>query len=625
MFSMSCVGRTIGLTALLGVAALSSAQSPQAEFIMRRSSAALEQNPWLPYNPFTILVKFKPGANTQEANDAIGGIVLAEPGIVPGLQIIGTSLDPRAAVSLMSQRSDVEYAELDYTVRANVIPNDPSFNVLWGMHNTGQSGGVVDADIDAPEAWDIHSGSNTVVVAIIDTGFLRTHPDLAANSWVNPGEIANNGIDDDANGRVDDLYGWDFVNNDNNPTDDNSHGTHCAGTIGGVGNNGIGVAGVSWNVKMFGLKFLGSNGSGSTSNAILAVDYCRIKGIKISNNSWGGGGFSQSMFNAIQNAGNMGHIFVAAAGNSNRNNDTTANYPSNYNLPNIIAVASTTRTDARSSFSNWGKTTVDLGAPGSDIYSTVLSNGYGYKSGTSMATPHVAGAVALLWGFKPNWTKEQVIQGVLSTVRPTSAMNNITVTGGVLNVYNMLVAAQGNTGPSVTISSPANGGNANQGATVTFTGTAMDTQDGNITASLVWTSSRDGQIGTGGTFTRNNLSGGVHVITASVTDSGGLTGQNQVTFTINVSVPNAPSNLTKLVGSTSITLNWTDNANNETGFEIIREEYVNFNWVNPTSFTVNANVTQFVDSGLSGTFRYRVRAFNSAGNSGFTNYQRARF
>ncbi|MBX3096147.1 MAG: S8 family serine peptidase [Fimbriimonadaceae bacterium] len=632
MNSFKSVGKVLALAALASVAAVSLGQSSfRADMINRQAAYAIDNNPYLVYNPYTVLVKFREDAPSMAqavAMHEIGGIELGAPGIVPGLRILSTSIEPRAAVAALEQIPGVEYAEVDYIVRTQAFPNDPSFNQLWGLHNTGQSGGTVDADIDAPEAWDIYKGNSNTVVAIIDTGFLRTHPDLAANSWTNPDEIPGNGIDDDSNGYVDDLYGWDFVNNDNNPTDDHSHGTHCSGTIGGVGNNNTGVTGVNWNVKMLGLKFLGSNGSGSTSNAIKAVDYCRIKGIKISNNSWGGGGFSQAMFDAIQAAGNAGHIFVAAAGNNNSNNNNSNFYPANYNLPNVISVAATDRFDAKSSFSNYGTNTVELGAPGSDIYSTVLNNGYGSKSGTSMACPHVTGAVALLWGLKPSWTKEQVIQGVLTTVRPTSAMSTRTITGGVLNIENMLVAANGgnNTAPQVTITSPPNGGNANQFTGITFTGTAIDAQDGNLTASLVWTSNLNGQIGTGGSFVNSTLSAGVHVITAWVVDSGNMPGEAQITFTVNVvTIPVAPSEMRiSKDNPTTLRVVWLDNSNNENGFEVYREQFVANQWTNPTTFNVGANLKSYTDHPGTGRFRYRVRAYNGAGASTWSNWARGR-
>ncbi|WP_017716773.1 S8 family serine peptidase, partial [Kamptonema formosum] len=317
-------------------------------------------------------------------------------------------------------------------------PNDPGYPQLWGLNNTGQSGGTPDADIDAPEAWDIQKGNPNLVIGVIDTGVDYNHPDLVGNIWQNPGEIAGNGIDDDKNGYIDDTRGWDFAYNDNNPMDGQGHGTHVSGTIAGKGNNGVGVTGVAWNAKIMPIKFLDDTGSGLISNAILAINYATAQGVKLTNNSWGGGDYSQALYDAINTAGQQGSLFIAAAGNSGLNTDTTPNYPSSYNLSNIISVASTTRTDGLSSFSNYGATTVDLGAPGSDIYSSIPGGGYDYKSGTSMAAPHVTGAAALLWSQNPTWTAQQIKDRLMQTTDPISALAGKSVSGGRLNINKAL-------------------------------------------------------------------------------------------------------------------------------------------------------------------------------------------
>ncbi|HDL19865.1 MAG TPA: PKD domain-containing protein [Nitrospirae bacterium] len=348
-------------------------------------------------------------------------------------------VDILLAVKEYTGDQNVEYAEPNYKVQALITPDDPLFSNLWGLHNTGQSGGTADADIDAPEAWDIETGSSAVVVAVIDTGVDYNHEDLAANMWTNTGEAdCTDGIDDDGNGYIDDCRGWDFANNDNDPYDDNGHGTHCSGTIAAVGDNGIGVAGVNWNLRIMPLKFLTSDGGGYTDDAIAAILYAANMGTMVMSNSWGGGGYSQSLKDAIQAANDAGILFIAAAGNSSSDNDNNPNYPSNYDVPNVIAVAATDHNDDLASFSSYGATTVDLGAPGVDVYSTIPGNSYGYKSGTSMATPHVAGVAGLVISQNQSLSALEVKGRVLLSVDPLTSLDGITLTGGRLNALKAL-------------------------------------------------------------------------------------------------------------------------------------------------------------------------------------------
>jgi subtilisin family serine protease len=304
----------------------------------------------------------------------------------------GTNL--QSAMNAYRLRNDVQLVTPDFKLTLETIANDTNIGSQWGLSNTGASGGVVGADIGAAQAWQSGT-SSTVIVGVLDTGVDYNHPDLAANIWQNGNEIAGNGIDDDRNGYVDDRRGWDFANNDANPMDDNGHGTHVAGTIGAVGNNGIGVSGVAWSVRLMPLKFMDAQGSGSLSDAIEGINYARSMGAKIINASWGGGGFSNALQQAITQFQNAGGIFVAAAGNESSNNVTTPAFPANYS--GVISVGASTRTDTLASFSNFG-TNVDVVAPGASIFSTLPNNQYGSLSGTSMAAPHVAGALALLWG-----------------------------------------------------------------------------------------------------------------------------------------------------------------------------------------------------------------------------------
>jgi subtilisin family serine protease len=320
-----------------------------------------------------------------------------------------------------------------------VIPNDPRFSSLYGMQNAN------DNDIDAPEAWGKQTGSASILVAVIDTGVDYDHEDLQANMWRNPGESGggkeNNGLDDDGNGYKDDYRGWNFASKSNDPFDDNQHGTHVAGTIGAVGNNGKGVVGVNWTVKIMPLKFLGRDGSGTSEDAADAIVYAANMGAIISNNSWGGGEKSQVLEDAIRYAATKGHLFVAAAGNESSNNDATDSYPANYDLPNVISVAANDRNDNLASFSNYGKTKVHLSAPGVDILSCRPNSLYQLLSGTSMATPHVAGAAALIAAHFPGITTTQIRTRILGAVDRKSQFTDRVTSGGRLNVDKALTTS----------------------------------------------------------------------------------------------------------------------------------------------------------------------------------------
>src|SRR6266540_429935 len=288
------------------------------------------------------------------------------------------------------------------------------------------------------QIWGVSTGSRNVVVGVIDTGVDFGHPDLAPTMWINPGEdcpgCRANGVDDDGNGYVDDWRGWDFVNHDNDPFDDAGHGTHVAGTIGAAGNNGIGISGVNWNVSIMALKFLSASGTGSTADAVSAILYASAEGAVVTNNSWGGEDFSQALRDAIAAADASGSLFVAAAGNSFADTDTEPNYPSSFDLPNVVSVAATDASDRRAWFSNYGRRTVDLGAPGTNIYSTWPGRSYRYEDGTSMATPHVSGAAALAKAAFPDATAVGLKALLLRTVDPNSALAASSTTGGRLNV-----------------------------------------------------------------------------------------------------------------------------------------------------------------------------------------------
>ena len=341
--------------------------------------------------------------------------------------------DAARVIAQFARNPRVEYVEPNYEWTIDAVPNDPRFPELYGMRNTGQTGGTAGADIKAVNAWDVFTGDPNLKIGVIDTGVDYNHPDLASNVWTNPGEIPGNNIDDDANGYVDDVHGYDFVNNDGDPFDDNGHGTHCSGTIAGIGNNGVGVTGVNWQAKIVGIKFLSAAGSGSTDNAIRGIQYAIAVGCRLTSNSWGGGGFSQALLDAISAAGAANQLFVAAAGNSSQNTDVTPSYPASYNSPYIIAVAATDHNDNLASFSNFGATTVDLAAPGVNILSCQPGGGYQLLSGTSMATPHAAGVVGLAMGRFPSATNLFIKSLILSRVDVKPQLNGKVLTNGRLN------------------------------------------------------------------------------------------------------------------------------------------------------------------------------------------------
>jgi Ca2+-binding RTX toxin-like protein/subtilisin family serine protease len=382
--------------------------------------------------------------------------------LVRGLGEVGqiqlrTWADPAQVRDWLSSNDVVQSFSTDSVVSVERVPNDSFYATYqWGMENTGQFGGTVDADIDAEAAWDRTTGSSHTVVAIIDTGVDYTHPDLAPNMWVNPGEVAGDGIDNDANGFVDDIHGFDFFNNDADPYDDNYHGTHVAGTVGARGNNSIGVVGVNWDVKLMALKFLNSGGSGYTSDSVLATNYVtmmneRGTNVRVINASYGGGGYDSSVASSIARFGDAGGLFVAAAGNNGSNNDSTPFYPAAYGLPNLVSVAASTRTETLASFSNYGATTVDLAAPGLEIASTYPGNQYAYLNGTSMASPHVAGAAALAFTEFPDSTYAEIRQALRAGVDLKPAYSGKTITGGRLNLNSTLnyLAANAPATPSI--------------------------------------------------------------------------------------------------------------------------------------------------------------------------------
>ncbi len=380
------------VTMFLYIPFAGSEQKPQA--ILGSGHLAIEKQISAEFVPGEVLVKFKKGtthAKITALHSNLGAQEMRRIEPIGVMRIkLPSDISVKQAVAQYKMDPNVEYAEPNYIRHFEATtPNDSDFGELWGLHNTGQQvdgvGGTYDADIDAPEAWDITTGSNNVIIAVIDSGVAYDHPEIIPNIWKNTAELNRTAdLDDDNNGYVDDIYGWDFWSNDNNPEDYNSHGTHVSGTIAARGNNGAAITGVNWNAKIMALR-IGGIGT-SVGDATAAIGYAVDNGADIINASWGGPDFSQTEHDAISVANDHGVLFVAAAGNGGSdgigdNNDQTPHYPSDYNLSNIIAVAATDQNDNLASFSNYGEVSVDVAAPGDNIYSTIPAE---YTSGAKV-------------------------------------------------------------------------------------------------------------------------------------------------------------------------------------------------------------------------------------------------
>jgi thermitase len=376
-----------------------------------------------------VIVRFAADTSTQERADMRARADVERDATLPvrGLELV----DPEPGVSVSAAVADLErmdgvvYAEPDHVVRQTAVPNDPLLSYEWDM-----------TTIRAPEAWDVTTGSAQVTVGVVDTGIDATHPDLAPNLWTNPGESGGgretNGVDDDGNGRIDDVHGWDFVDHDAQPQDGNGHGTHVSGTIAARGNDATGVAGLNWSSATMPLRVLGDDGSGYVSDAIRAYAYAAHNGARVVNASLGGPSFSRAEHDAIAAA--PGTLFVVAAGNDGANNDVTAEYPCDYDVANVVCVAASDHDDTLASFSNYGPVDVDLAAPGVDIASTWPGGRYALLDGTSMASPHVAGAAALLLAHDGSLGVAGLRAALLSSVHPVAALAGRVATGGRLDV-----------------------------------------------------------------------------------------------------------------------------------------------------------------------------------------------
>jgi subtilisin family serine protease len=411
------------------------------------------QLPGGPRHTYDLIIKYKENTSNsviRQLADRFQAKILNNYDYLPGFSFASVE-SPQTleeVIALYEADPNVEYVEQNYRYHIDdVVPNDPYFKELWGLSNTGQGvngkpGGKNGADINILKAWELSTGGDEVVVGVVDTGIDYGHPDLESNMWVNKDEIPDNGIDDDNNGVIDDVHGFNAVDNSGDPFDDNGHGTHCSGTIGAAGDNNEGVVGVNWKVKLMGLKFLSGDGSGTLNNALEAIDYAlemkkRGVNIRVLSNSWGGGDYSRALDDAIKAANKAGILFVAAAGNSSLDTDRYPHYPSAYDVENVVAVAAINNQDQLASFSNYGEKTVDVAAPGVDVYSTVPENmgEYEFFSGTSMATPHVAGVAALVLSIEPNLSPKELAQRLIETSTPVPALKGKLVSSGRVNVY----------------------------------------------------------------------------------------------------------------------------------------------------------------------------------------------
>ena len=413
-----------------------------------------------------VLVRFKPGVSLDQIRTiaAMNNDVLSdEIESVEGLTVID-DLDDANADAVARQYADmndvVDYAEPNFRIEldepANSLyskdllyrepsalhPNDPQFGDQWALNNLGQDGGKERADIDALKAWLTTKGSKDVVVAVLDSGVDFTHIDLRENMWIRPADVP--AYTDDELGDFNDINGYNGTDTISDPMDDNGHGTHCAGIIGAEGDNGEGIAGINWTVKIMPLKFLGKGGFGSTNDAIEAINYAidrKKKGVnvRIISASWGSTSKSKALGDTIKAAGDAGILFVAAAGNNSSNNDRWPHYPSNYDLPNVVSVAAMDRADKMASFSNYGPKAVHIAAPGKDILSTWLKDSYREASGTSMATPYVSGVAALIIANEPNISVAKLRDRLLKSVDKIDALNGKVASGGRLNAAKALL------------------------------------------------------------------------------------------------------------------------------------------------------------------------------------------
>jgi thermitase len=591
-----------------------------------------------------VLIQFRAGASEADKAEAHGWVNGTQKKLLrrdnQGELELGTlppGIAVEDAVALLSRHPAVRVAEPNWVYAPAATSNDPYYILgsLWGMYG-GATTPSNQYGSQAGTAWAAgQTGSNSVLVGVVDQGIDYAHPDLAANIWTNPFDPPD-GVDNDGNGYIDDIHGWDFYNDDHTvfdgqkSGDGDNHGTHVAGTIGARGGNGVGVAGVNWNVTMISAKFLGPLG-GTLADAISALDYITdLKtrhGLNIvaTNNSWTGGGYSQSLHEAVIRSANAGILFIAAAGNMGISNDIASVYPGNLSTlvgtsgmapasyDAVIAVAAIASDGTKAATSNYGATNVDLGAPGVDVFSTTPNSTYSSFSGTSMATPHVTGAAALYAAMHPGALAPDIKSAILAAAQytPTASLAGLTVTGGRLNVARFIPPAT----PSNLGATPVSGTRIN----LSWTDNSNDEDGFTIERCQGANCQSFAQVASVGADAVFYADTGLAVGTTygyrvrALKANGVYSGYTGAIAATTWSPPAAPSLLGAApISGSQINLSWTDNSNNEDGFTVERCQGANCQSFAQVA-SLGAGVVSYADAGLAGgtTYGYRVRAFRS--------------
>lgn len=587
------------------------------------------------YRPGELIVKFRAGVRADGVSDALAlaGVRTVRSFALTGARLVALpgGMSVQEAIRIFSSDPDVLYAEPNYLLRKSAVPNDTYYSEQWGLQK-----------VDAPNAWDIETDARAVVIAVLDTGVDLTHPDIAGNLWTNPDETLN-GIDDDGNGFIDDINGFDFANGDGVPYDDDpdGHGTHVAGIAAAVGNNGVGVSGMAWRASVMALKILDEEGWGTVAGEIAAIDYAVMMGARVINASFSYPSEcapqmpSLAERDAIERAMQSGTLFIAAAGNQSCDNDVYASYPAGHDLPNVLSVSSGTAGDTLSWYSNYGAEAVHVAAPGDGILSTVPGAGYAYKSGTSMSVPHVTGLAALLFSHYPGLDHLKVKETLLGSVDKVVSLEGLSLSDGRLNARSALSA--GWPLPYSPVKPSALGASVLAGAGSTeVEGVAAASASG---VTLVFTDNSSNEEGFQAVRAATGEGSLVTAVTSStnvttVTDTGAPDGMNVIYYVrafnsygesglslpVSVTTPlNPPSGLTaRAVSDTEVVLAWDDNSVSEEGYRIERaHEGGGFVLIAVTG----PDTESFRDAGLitDDTYRYRAWAFNPLYSSTYSN------